>query len=243
MPGAVDMIRGRRFRPARWSLLLTVFGIGVFVALGYWQLERAALKQSIQDTYERRLEMDYRTPDLDAGRDAIAYARLLLRGRYLSAHNFLLDNQVHQGQAGYHVLTPFRLADGSRIVLVDRGWAAWGGRREVPAEIPLPAEADTIAGIAFYPEAAAFALGRIELSADWPQIIPRLDLDALREQYDEDLLPFVLWLAPERPGQFVRSWQPVWLPPEKSRAYALQWFSFAALALVLFVILNLRKAE
>jgi cytochrome oxidase assembly protein ShyY1 len=41
----------------------------------------------------------------------------------------------------------------------------------------------------------------------------------------------------------VRVWNPVWMRPEKSRAYATQWFTFALLAMVFFVILNLRKIE
>jgi len=56
-------------------------------------------------------------------------------------------------------------------------------------------------------------------------------------------LPVVLWLAPEQSGAFVRDWNPVWMKPEKSRAYATQWFAFALIALVFFVILNLRKIE
>jgi len=52
-----------------------------------------------------------------------------------------------------------------------------------------------------------------------------------------------LWLAPEREGHYVRDWNPVWMRPEKSRAYATQWFAFALLSLVFFVILNLRKIE
>ena len=57
------------------------------------------------------------------------------------------------------------------------------------------------------------------------------------------MLPVVLWLAPEQQGNYVRDWNPVWMRPEKSRAYATQWFAFAVVALVFFVILNLRKIE
>jgi cytochrome oxidase assembly protein ShyY1 len=53
----------------------------------------------------------------------------------------------------------------------------------------------------------------------------------------------VLWMAPESRGNYLRDWHPVWLPPERSRAYAVQWFSFAGIALLLFILLNLRKIE
>ena len=41
------------------------------------------------------------------------------------ARQILIDNKVHDGRAGYHVVTPLVLADG-RVVLVDRGWIAAG---------------------------------------------------------------------------------------------------------------------
>ena len=236
-------IRGRVFRPPVWSVLLTLAGVILFSALGLWQLERAAVKQAIEDSYAARLESDYQPYRADESPEDMVYRRLWLEGRFDNDHHFLLDNRVQQGRAGYNVLTPFRLRDSDTIVLVDRGWAPWGARRDPLPEIqPAPA-GDRVFGIVHVPEKSRFQMGRVELAAAWPQLIPYLDLELLREQYSPRLLPMVLWMAPESEDKYVREWQPVWMPPEKSRAYAVQWFSFAAIALVLFVVLNLRKAE
>ena len=86
-------------------------------------------------------------------------------------------------------------------------------------------------------------MGGVHLSGRWPQLLPYIDIEALQGAFDGRLQPWILWLAPEQPGAYVRDWQPVWMRPEKSRAYALQWFAFALLALVFFIILNLRKIE
>ena len=152
-------------------------------------------------------------------------------------------DQVHEGRAGYHVLTPFRLADSDYLLLVDRGWAAWGERRSPLPPIRPPLEAGIVSGIAFVPEEPALKLGEAPSGGDWPRLITYLDIDELRQSYSADLLPMVLWMAPEIPGAYLRDWDPIWLPPEKSRAYALQWCSFAAISLLLFVVLNLRKIE
>ena len=237
------MIRGRRFSPSLRALALVTAAVALFVSLGTWQLDRAAFKQSVKDTYERRLALDYRPFDPDEARDQLEYSRLLLRGRYDNAQNLLLDNQIHLGQAGYHVLTPFYLLDSDQVVLVNRGWIGWGARRELPASLPEPAEIGEAAGIVFYPGEAALKLGRVEMTGQWPQLVTHLDMAALAALYPGELLPFVIWLAPDRPGHFVRAWDPIWLPPEKSRAYALQWFSFAVVAIVVFFVLNLRKVE
>jgi surfeit locus 1 family protein len=238
------MILGKRvFAPAAWSVLLAVAASLLFASLGIWQLERAAYKESLERKFEQRLGEDYQRLSKDTDLVDIQYRKLRLEGRYDLDHQFLLDNQVHGGRAGYHVLTPFHLEDSDRLLLVDRGWAAWGERRTPLPRLRDPLAAAEVSGIAFVPGEPALKLGDLEIAADWPQVIPYLDMAALRRQYAPDLLPMVLWMAPESPGNYLREWNPVWLPPERSRAYALQWFSFAGIALFLFVLLNLRKIE
>ena len=86
-------------------------------------------------------------------------------------------------------------------------------------------------------------MGVVALSSVWPQpvpyqLIPYIEVDALQAAFGGRLLPWVLWLSPEQQDYYVRDWKPVWMRPEKSRAYALQWFSFALVALVFFIIMN-----
>jgi len=236
------IIGRRRFEPAWWSIALTVAGMSLFIALGMWQLQRAALKDSIETRFEQRLSEPFRS--LASVEDPeIEYRKLLLTGQYDTAHSLLVDNQLHRGRAGYYIVTPLRLRDSDYIVLVNRGWAPWGESRAQPVSIAEPVHADGVRGIAFFPSEPALAMGATGAEGDWPRLVSYLDIDALRAQFDGQLAPWVLWLAPEQPGHYVRDWNPVWMRPEKSRAYATQWFAFAFVALVFFVILNLRKIE
>lgn len=234
---------GRRFRPARWSVLLTAAGILLFLLLGYWQLERAAYKQSIEDLYEQRLQQDYQYYRDDVEHVDLQYRKLLFSGNFDNARQLLLDNQIHRGRAGYQVLTPLRLRDSDEVLLVNRGWAAWGESREtLPAIVPAEG-GDGVAGIVFYPGDPALRLGTYMQGDTWPRLVSFIDIERIGKALEGRLLPFVLWLSPEHPDVYLRDWDPVWLPPEKSRAYATQWFAFALLALILFVVLNLRKDE
>jgi surfeit locus 1 family protein len=233
----------RRFRAAWWSVALTTVGVMLFIVLGMWQLERADFKDSVQLKFEQRLAEQYRQFRPETDLDDIEFRKLIVNGRYDNAHNILIDNQIHRGKAGYHVLTPLQLADSDSIILVNRGWAAWGVSRASLPPIPAATSVGGVAGIVNFPSEPAMRLGGIELSEHWPQLVRYIDIEALREQFSDRLLPVVLWLAPEQAGNYVRDWNPVWMRPEKSRAYATQWFAFALLALVFFVILNLRKIE
>ena len=135
------------------------------------------------------------------------------------------------------------LRDSDYLLLVNRGWAPWGRSRDQLAPIPDAESTDGVAGIAYFPSEPALQMGELEQSTGWPLLVTHIDIEALQSRYDDRLLPMVLWLAPEQQGSYVRDWNPVWMRPEKSRAYATQWFAFAVVALVFFVILNLRKIE
>jgi surfeit locus 1 family protein len=237
------MIGQRSFVPRWWSVLLTMAGVALCVSLGLWQLERAAYKESIELKFEQRLGEPYQSFSAQQDFGDIEYRKLKLRGRFDNARNLLVDNQLHQGRAGYYVLTPLLLDDSDRIILVNRGWTPWGDSRSETALISPPANDDGVTGIAFFPSEPALRLGEFELTNQWPQLIQHIDIDALQAQFSDRLIPFVLWLAPEHEGYYVREWNPVWMRPEKSQAYAVQWFAFAMLALVFFIILNLRKIE
>jgi len=60
--------------------------------------------------------------------------QLEVQGVFDDAHTILLDNRVMNGVAGYHVLSPLRIAGSELAILVNRGWLAAGRSRE---RIPL----------------------------------------------------------------------------------------------------------
>jgi surfeit locus 1 family protein len=241
------IIGGRRFSASWWSVALTAIGMSLFIALGLWQLERAVLKESIESKFEQRLSEPYLIVSPGDDLNDIEYRKLLVQGSFDNAQNFLVDNQLHRGRAGYHVLTPLRLKDSDKVLLVNRGWAPWGESRDKPAPILEPVSTESIAGIAYFPSEPALEMGGVKLSelgSQAPyQLIPYIDVDVLQEPFEGHLLPWVLWLSPQQQDYYVRDWKPVWMRPEKSRAYATQWFAFALVALVLFIIMNVRKIE
>ncbi len=237
------IIAGRQFRPALWSIFLTLGGVTLFIILGLWQLDRADYKGTIVDRYKLRLAQPAR--QFDAGDDLadIEFRRLIVTGEFDLEHSFYVDNKLHRGAAGYIVLTPFKLAGSQQIILVDRGWVALGGSRQnLPALKPAKV-GGPLTGIASFPDSSGFRLGELRLSGQWPLVIPYIDIEALQAQFSPQLLPLVLRLEPDQPGHYIRAWKPVWADPEKNRAYAVQWFLFAIIAVALFIILNLRKVE
>jgi len=171
------------------------------------------------------------------------FRKIIISGQYDLSRTLLIDNQLYQGQAGYHVLTPFELNRGDKIVLVNRGWVPLGHTREQLPRIEVPVVDGQVRGIVSIPHTGGFRMGQVSLRDVWPQVIPYIDIDALQVGFQNRLLPMTLWLDPGQAGHYRRHWNPVWADPEKSRAYAWQWFAFAAISLVLFIGLNLEKRE
>ncbi len=235
------IIFNRRFAPSWKMTILTLAGITLFSSLGFWQLDRAIFKDGIMKKFEARLEADYRQFEAWESLSDIEFQKIIIRGHYDTGRTLLLDNQLLRGKAGYHVITPFILNGGEKIVLINRGWVTLGNSREQLPGIEKPAVDGSIRGIANTPDTASFRMGEISLGDKWPQVIPFLDIEAMQAQYNNRLLPIIIWLEPEQAGHYQRVWNPVWLAPEKSRAYAWQWFAFTAISLGLFIGLNLRS--
>ena len=232
------------FAPSLPIAFLAALGVCLFTVLGLWQLERAELKRDIENRYVSQLEQPYQYVILDdQANPEFSFRKVRYRGYYHPDVLILLDNQVHQGQAGYHVLVPFVIGPGSRAILVNRGWVAGGFDRSVLPDIRPPQQADEVKGILTIPSNQGFRMGEVAMTADWPQRVPYLDLQKFQQALSFDLYPYVIWLAPETEDYYIRDWKPVWSSPEKSEAYAVQWFSFALIAVILFIVLNTRKVE
>lgn len=223
-------------------LLLSLVFMTLFSALGLWQLQRAEIKRDIENRYLEQLQQPYQYVVLDkVANEELVYRKVRLHGEYDLDHVLLVDNQLYRGKAGYHVLVPFFIDSGRRAVLVNRGWVAAGYDRRVLPSIQVPRQPGELMGIVTVPSLQGYRLGEVVLSDGWPQRIPYIDLTKIQQGLSFEILPYVIWQAPEMDDVYVREWKPIWSPPEKSEAYAVQWFSFAFIVVVLFIVLNLKK--
>jgi surfeit locus 1 family protein len=237
-------IAGTEFRPRLWPSLITLILLGILLSLGFWQLDRAEQKRALLAEYHGPgeatvIRLEPGTVSIDGRRYRFASAV----GRYDPAHQFLLDNRVHRGRVGYHVLTPFKLRDSQVAVLVNRGWVPIEGDR---TRLPDP-HADempkTVKGRIRQPPTGGFMLGEEVPRRGWPYRIQRIDLDRLQRELGYTLLPVVLLLDPEQPDGFARDWTPLRFGPERNVGYAVQWFGLAAALLVIYLVVNLRRTD
>jgi surfeit locus 1 family protein len=232
----------RRFRPRLGPTLAPAIAIAVFVVAGNWQRGRMHEKERLRSAFDAATQAaPLDAAALPAGRDAAAWAALRYRpvtaaGEFDAARQLYVDNRVHAGRAGYHVVTPLRLADG-RAVLVVRGWVAAGPTRAELPPAPPPAGPVVVRGRLVVPSS-----GYLELAphAATDRVWPNLDPARFAAATGVDVLPAVIEEAPPPGGDdgLVRAWPAPDFGVDKHWIYMLQWYAFAALAGGLWLLLN-----
>ncbi|HEY8520418.1 MAG TPA: SURF1 family protein [Gammaproteobacteria bacterium] len=225
-------MRGRT--AGRWlALAVAAALLAVLCAsLGRWQLERADENRALRDRFaaaadEPPLEAVPEAPDAE-----LRYRRLEIRGRYVPDRQFLLDNRVHDGRAGYEVLTPFRPEHGGPWLLVNRGWMAANPDRRVLPDVAVDGHPRSVAGrLDDYPR-LGLRLGDDEGAPpdEAVQVLVFPTRESLEARLGRPLAAFQLLLDPGEPDGFVRDWRPGGVQPETNLTYAVQWFLFAAAA-------------
>jgi len=180
----------------------------VCVFLGRWQLDRLAQRRARNAVLAARLAL----PPLPVGRDILAGSarqrRVVAQGVYDFSAERTWPGRSFQGTPGVALVTPLRLADGS-AVLVDRGWAPSPDAFHVDHTLYREPDTATVTGIALIPPRG------------------RGDVDVT------GFLPFVIQLESADPARGLpRRWPSPTFDDGPHLSYAIQWFSFAVIALV-----------
>jgi surfeit locus 1 family protein len=236
------------FRPSLFMTLLTLIVMVLCIKAGLWQYNKAALKQALQTQLSARLsEPPVALPDKIATLEDWRYRRVKFVGIYDARYQILLDNQVENTVAGYHVLTPMQVEGSQLYVLVNRGWIAKaaaqkGVQQQVPVVI-VPQGRQQIEGDIGLPAAKFFSLEEPPATdGKWQPVWQHLDMARYAKSVPFAVQPFVVRLdAKSVAGGFVRNWPPPGERVSMHLGYAYQWFGFALTLLVIYIVLNLKK--
>ena len=237
-------MRRARFAPAPGMTLLTLVLCALFVQLGLWQWHRWVLSDAAWARFARGADA-VQPLGARALADVALYQRVSVTGRLDGQHQFLLDNRSYRGRPGYEVLTPLRRSGGG-VLLVDRGWVPFTGARAVLPEVGLGGEASwTLSGRVADLPSAGLASGRAAPNPHdpWPKVTSFPSAEELAGVLGVALPGRILLLDPGAPEGYVRDWQPPGLAPLRHLSYAIQWWCFAALAVVVWAVMSVRRAR
>jgi cytochrome oxidase assembly protein ShyY1 len=240
--------RNRR-RKLMAVVLLAMLG-SLFISLGNWQLNRAQERRQIAADIEKgrqsapvRLTTHTDTSILKPWQSA------QVSGLWMPAFSLLLDNRNLDGKPGYWLATPLRLST-DKALLVLRGWVArpigqfnpfptitQSDRTvsvdgEIARRVPQLYEISDKQALQFDVDAiidhakgiSAIDLGRL-------QQLQNVSLEPLSKALGMSFLPVVLMQTNDTDGtDLVRQWPTPSIDADTNIGYAMQWFSFAAIA-------------
>jgi len=212
-------------------ILLCLVTLPLLMSLGFWQLDRAEEKRQQQAALEQAQAQPPTELTQTNARDTAAYRRILVRGRYLSDYNWLLDNQHRSGRVGYDVITPFELEEGG-VLLVNRGWVAAGTTRRDRPDPRAPEGEVTLFAQWLTPSDHPLLDGESG-DLDWPKVVLAIDPTVMEQHLGRELLPRYARLDDGSPGALTTDWPDLEVSSATHMGYAFQWFTMS-LALVLW---------
>jgi len=232
--------------------IATVVMLSICVKLGMWQYNKADTRRTLQAQLSARLSepavalsakmRDQKKERLESWR----YMRVKFDGVYDTHHQILLDNQVQNTVAGYHILTPMQVDGSNTYVLVNRGWVARAAANvgEIPKlpSIETPRGKQEVEGDIILPAASYFTMDTPDIVGAWQPVWQNLDMDRYTKSVPFAVQPFVVRLdAKSHAGGFVRNWPPPGERVSMHLGYAYQWFGFALTLLVIYIVLNVKR--
>ena len=228
-----------QFKPSLWPTLAAIAGVAATVALGNWQLgrgqDKAALAQRIAAANrDAQIELS----QTEARAEDVAWHRVEVRGRFEPKYAVLIDNRILHGVVGYQVVMPLRINAGERHVLVNRGWVAATGSRDILPQIKTPPEEVLIAGLATVPSKRYLELSKQVAEG---KVWQNLTLERYRAAMPIALQPVVIQQESEIDDGLKREWSAPDLGIDKHYGYAFQWFAMAAAIVIIYLVCNVRK--
>lgn len=236
---------GYVFQPTWFGTALLLVCVSLFIKLGHWQYTKAMLKMTLQEQYMTATQGEaVALPATLEDATLWRYKKVKVRGVYVPAQQILLDNQVEESQAGFHVLTPLKITGSESYVLVNRGWIAGKARHADLPTFTTPTEEVEVVGQVWLPSKKNFTLDDNAQNSAWNPVWQFVDLDRYRQAVSLTIVPVVIRLdVASSAGGFVRNWQ---IPADRivtNLSYAYQWFGFAVASILIYLYLSIRKTR
>ena len=232
------------FSPGVLTTLLAVILVYVMISMAQWQAGKAAYLENLRETIESRKDLPAVGMDeLPPGIEDRLFLPVVLTGQYDSEHYFLLDNRVHNGEVGYDVYVPLRMAHGGAL-LVNRGFIAQGRSRQVLPKIDTPAGPVQLKGLLDRPPSKTVVLlDNVHQVIAWPMVLQYIDLDEIQKMLGHGMFDMILWLSADDPHSLVAHQPALILDGAKNSGYAFQWYAMSAALIIIYFLVNTKRRE
>lgn len=243
----------------RWILshLFVLVVVVTMINLGFWQVNRLDERKTANAVVTNAMKQQPQplTTVLPDGTATTAeqvkaadYQPVYVTGIYRADEQVLVTNRTNNGSPGYWVVTPLVLADGTAVA-INRGWVPYSYSEEGPwDDFAPPKGMVTVQGLlrqSQVRETDGLVSSPKDSDVGTLRVLARLDVGRLAQQINERMIPGYISLRVQDPAQ---NDLPVPVPlPELSQGphlgYAMQWFAFSLLTIIVYPLLLRRYAK
>ena len=220
-----------------WIVLLAALATAAVTArLGFWQLDRADQKLTLQAAREAQSRLPALTAAGLSADPALAagswHRQVDVAGVWMADATVYLENRTMNARVGFFVVTPLVLDDG-RVVAVQRGWLP----RDAADRVRIPPYRTEAGRVQVRGRIAPSASRLYELGpAASGAIRQNLDIAEYAREARRPLLPMVI--VQDDAGSddgLGRQWPQPATDVHKHYGYAFQWFGLSSLVILLYV--------
>jgi surfeit locus 1 family protein len=233
-----------RLRPLL-TLAIPFACAALFVRLGVWQLSRLKEKRTFNAMLSQRLAaapIDVTTLPVDTALGH--YRRVSASGTMLYDRDVAYAGRSHEGSPGVDLLTPMKITGHDTVVMVNRGWAFSPDAASIETAHWHEKDSATVSGFAETFVGKERANASAGGSGAAPRRVHALDRSAIQAMVGLPVAPYIIVQTSDTllHGDTVpvRLKMPV-LDEGPHESYAVQWFSFALVAVVGGVALSRRS--
>jgi surfeit locus 1 family protein len=220
-----------------WGTVIVLIVAIVCVRLGFWQLDRRQQKRALNQATTQRMRLPpIQLSPVVSDSNGLIFRRAVLNGDYDDAHSIIVAGRSLRGVPGVHVLTPMRI--GGAAVLVNRGWMPSADAASVAVDSVREADPRNLEALLTpFPQDYGGGAQPDSFQRVWYS----MDAVRLQRQFPYRVLPVIAQILPHanQPRYPIRI-QPPAIEEGPHLGYAIQWFSFAVIALIGWTVLMLR---
>ena len=211
-------------KPETIPLLFIIAAVAVLMSLGFWQVERLQWKNVVlAETEQAQAQPALGTLPQDVSH--VDFRNVALPGTFIYDKTLHMIAAPHGSVTGFFMVTPFRLEDDGRIILVNRGFSPEGKESR-------PEGVQTVTGVIRPPREKRYFSPQNRADKN---VWLYEDISAMSQAIGLSLTPVVVEaVGAMEPGVYpIPSDGKIRLRNDHLQ-YAITWFSIAVIAVVMF---------
>ena len=221
------------FKPSVWLTIFAFPSFLILIILGSWQVQRLSWKSNLISNYNNNFQQAPITvKELFKDRKKNKYRRTVIYGEYDHANEIQIIGKTYEGNAGFHIISPFIL-ENNEIIYINRGWVPKKYADKKTRKFSLLEDKVRVVGLVRLPQKKGYFVPENEPeNGFWFTIIPEelnghLNIIGEKEFYIDELnIDEKLKLPMPANGKVQ--------VPNNHLQYAITWYSLALGLLIVY---------